>query len=231
MNGSANNYFSLGSYLVPDKDYVKSFVSRLQKDCIESVSKKGTDLVVAHNTMAMYSLQMLLFATGHRDVSDPFFDLNIFDLKNGTVLIEDKVVSSVHQTRLSWLPPLVILQLEHYLSHLKSLSRFIRNVNASLADQIWAIAEPDFPRPIPLFFLLRENDNELDWHNFQPSKKENMLRNCWIIPANSNRHILSTWLHNSGCPSEVIDAQLGHIESGCSPFGSRSALDFVFRST
>ena len=225
MNGSEISNFSLGSYLVPDNAYIKSFVSRLQQDCIESVSKKGTDLVVAHNAMAMYTLQLLLFSTGHRSVNDPFSDLNAFDLKNGAVLIEDKVVSSAHQTRFSWLSPLAILQLELYLSHLKSLSRYVRNVNSSLADQLWAITEPDFPHPVPLFFLLRENQDELDWHSFQPTKIEDLLRDCWILPSNSNRHLLSTWLHNDGCPSEVIDAQLGHIESGCSPFGSRSALD------
>jgi integrase len=227
LNDSAKKDAFLGSYLVPDKVYIKSFVSRLHKNCAEAVSKKDKDLVVAHNAMAMYTLQMLSFATGHRDVNDPFCDLNIFDITNGTVLIEDKVVSSVHQTRLSWLPHLATLQLEHYLSHLRSLSRFIRNDNPNLADRIWAITEPDYSHPIPLFFMLHENDETLDWHSIQPLTIENMLRDCWILPLNSNRHLLSTWLHCNGCPTEVIDAQLGHIESGCSPFGSRSALDPV----
>lgn len=225
MSDSATTSTFVGTYLAPDAAYIKEFISYLQRSCIEPVSKKGKALAEAHNAMALYTMQMLLFATGHRSVSDPFFDLCTFDKNNSTVLIEDKVVSSAHHARIAWLPPMAIVQLERYLSHLRSLSRFIRQENSILANQIWVVTEPGYPHPLPLFFFISKKDSELDWIRVQPSAIKAMLGERWILPLNTNRHVLSTWLHRNGCPPEVIDAQLGHIEAGCSPFSSRSALD------
>ncbi len=224
MTDSAAKKTLIGSYLTPELSKVMEFVAFMKNNCSSLVSKKGKSLVEAHNAMALYTQQMLAFATEHRAVSDPFFDLCTFDVKNRTVLIEDKVVSSAHQTRIAWLPPQAISQLENYIAHLRSLSRYIRPQNSILANQIWAVTEPDYPHPIPLFFFLQEKDGEMEWIRIQPSTLKAMLGSAWILPLNSNRHLLSSWLHENNCPSEVIDAQLGHIEAGCSPFSARSPL-------
>ncbi len=215
-----------GTYLIPDASIIRAFVSRLRQTCVTSVSKNGFSLVDAHNAMALYTLQMLSFASGHRSVTDPFFDINTFDTINCTVIIEEKVISTSHQARVAWLPHQAILQFQYYLSHLRSLSRFIRQHDSVLADQIWSVTEPNYPHPLPLFFFLQKTKgDQLDWIRIRPLTIKTMLGNSWILPQNTNRHLLSSWLHSEGCHPEVIDAQLGHIEAGCSPFSSRSVLD------
>lgn len=224
MNDSPSTAPLVGSLLAPSSSYIFDFVSFLKKSCRDAVEKKQNGLIESHNSMALYTQQILNFATEHRAVTDPFFELNAFDIRNRTVLIEDKVVSSAHRVRIAWLPPQAVSQLDSYLSHLRSLSRYIRQENSILANQILAVTEPDYPHPIPLLFFLEETDGELNWIHIQPSTIKARLGTAWLLPLNTNRHLLSTWLHEKGCPSEVIDAQLGHIEAGCSPFSARSTL-------
>ena len=214
----------VGTYLTPTPACINEFVTHLVSSCIVEPANGREASVAAHNAMTLYTLQMLVFATGHRAVSDPFFDLSCFDLTEKTILIEEKVVSASHATRLAWLPPLAVSQYEHYLSHLRSLSRLLRGSDPALANQIWAITETDFRHPIPLFFFLEERDGDLEWIRIQPATLESMLGDKWQLPLNTNRHLLSTWLHRNGCPSELIDAQLGHVEAGCYPFSGRSVL-------
>lgn len=214
-----------GTYLSPHREYVLSFVSKLISNSAECSSSKGRSLLESHNAMALYTLEMLMFATGHRAVSDPFFSLELFDASQRFVLIEDKVVSSGHQARIAWLPPLAWQQVALYLSHLRSLSRYIRSNNPDLADQIWAATKRGYPRPISLFFLLTQDDEEIDWKRIKPSSIQTTLGSSWELPLNTNRHLLSTWMHANNCHAEIIDAQLGHTEAGCYAFGIRSPFD------
>ena len=211
-----------GSCLSVDSKYILDFVSRLQDLCQQTASQDS--LVAAHNSMAVYTVEMLKFVTGHRAVSDPFYSFDLFNLNQELVFIEDKVTSSRHQARIAWLPPLAQQQFSNYLSHLRSLSRFIRNSNADLADQIWATTEPGYPRSLPLFFFLGETDGVLSWIRVKPASLKIQLGSTWLLPLNTNRHLLSTWLHSNNCPSELVDAQLGHAEVGCYEFGNRSPL-------
>ncbi|OIR08988.1 phage integrase family protein [mine drainage metagenome] len=224
MTTSSQFEFAVGSQLTPQEPYIKKFIRELQQGFANSASADGNSLSESHNSMALYTHQMLNFASGHRAVSDPYFDLHCFDLTDKTLLIEEKVVSSTHATRLAWLPPLAVSQFEHYLSHLRSLSRLLRGSYPALANQIWAVTEPNFRHPIPLFFFLEERDGDLKWIRIQPATLQSMLGDKWELPLNTNRHLLSTWLHTNKCPSEFIDAQLGHVEAGCYPFSGRSVL-------
>lgn len=211
-----------GSRLSVDSKYILDFVSRLQDLCQQTASQDS--LVAAHNSMAVYTVEMLKFVTGHRAVSDPFYSFDLFNLNQELVFIEDKVTSSRHEARIAWLPPLAQQQFSNYLAHLRSLSRFIRTSNADLADQIWATTELGYPRSLPLFFFLEETDGVLSWIRVKPASLKIQLGSTWLLPLNTNRHLLSTWLHSNNCPSELVDAQLGHAEVGCYEFGNRSPL-------
>ncbi len=218
MNASA----IVGTFLKPDSDVVRRFVSELVKNCgIDQCD----DFICMHNAISLYTMQMLTFATGHRAVTDPFCYLSAFDLKNNLVLIEDKVASSNHQARITWLPPLAINQLQNYLVHLSNLARVIHQENPRLANEILSIQFSPATPSMPLFFYLTRNNDEILWSRYQPSAIKTVLGELWILPLNSNRHILSTWLREHGCNPEIVDAQLGHIEAGCAPFGKRSVLE------
>lgn len=213
-----------GSRLSPDQKYILDFVSHLKCQCQQGRPQDTQTLVAAHNAMATYTLEMLSFVTGHRSVSDPLYSFDLFNITHAFVLIEDKVVSTRHQARVAWLPPLAQQQVLNYLSHLRSLSRLIRLAHPDLAHQILAITEPNYPRPLTLFFFLQESDGEVNWVRIKPSSLKMQLGNSWQLPLNTNRHLLSTWLHSTICPPELIDAQLGHVEVGCYEFGARSPL-------
>lgn len=214
----------IGTRLTPQKTYIDKFVLKLRQRCAQSISAAGESLVESHNSLTLYTLQMLIFASGHRAVGDPFHELHCFDLTGSTVLIEDKVVSSSHTTRLAWLPPMAISQLNNYLTHLRSLARHLRSANPTLSNQILAVTDIKLPHPIPLFFFLQGQDEEPECLRIQPSTLKSILGDQWELPLNTNRHLLSTWLHSNGCSSELIDAQLGHVEAGCNPFSGRSPL-------
>lgn len=179
--------------------------------------------VTIHNAMTLYTMTMLMFATGHRSVSDPFHVLDIFDRERNIVLIEDKVIGASHLARLAWLPPLAFSQIDHYHNHLRALSRILRRKNGELSDHIWAVTELAYPRPLPLFFFL--TSKPITWRRIRPADYKNALGDKWILPLNSDRHMLPTWLSAEKCPAECIAAQLGHIEAGCQPFGITSVLN------
>lgn len=212
----------VGSFLNPESDVVRRFVSELVKNCRND---QWDDFISMHNAISLYTMQLLTFATGHRAVSDPFCYLSAFDLKNNLVLIEDKVASSNHQARITWLPPLAITQLQHYLVHLSNLARLVHQENPRLANDILSVVFSPATPAMPLFFYLTRNDDEIFWSRYQPSTIKTALGELWILPLNSNRHILSTWLRAHGCSAEIVDAQLGHVEAGCTPFGRRSVLE------
>ena len=192
MTELPETHSSIGTRLTPHESYVYNFIQELQRSCIAGSNAGSSSVIQTHNSIALYTLQMLNFATAHRAVSDPFFDLNCFDTINHTVLIEDKVVSPTHTTRLAWLPPLAISQLENYLSHLRSLSRFLKHKKLALADEIWAITETDFPHPIPLLFFLHEDEEKLECLRIRPSTLESMMGEKWELPLNTNRHLLAS---------------------------------------
>lgn len=213
-----------GSRLTPHDTYLKQFVRSLQTACIQAADRAKPDLAAAHREMVLYTLQMLFACTGHRAVSDPFWSLDHFDLENGQVQIDDKSVAAQQGSRLAWLPDRACRQVQLYLQHLRSLSRFVRKQDPALADQIWAVTEAGFPRPMPLFFFLLTDGDTLRWTRILPGELATILEPLWALPSNSNRHVLSTWLHRERCSSELVDAQMGHIEAGCAPFGAFSPL-------
>ena len=213
-----------GSRLVVDPSTVSALVGSLGVGCERAQRTIPLVLEDAHNTMALYTLMMLLFATGHRAVNDPFFSLDTFNLDRAECLIEDKVVAASRQARLVWLPEIAVTQLRHYLSHLGALSRRLYRVDKSLARDIMAVTQSEGPRPMPLFFFLEGEGRALKRVAVTPSTLKLRLDTAWPLPLNANRHVLATGLRNVGCPAELVEMQLGHVEAGVSPFGAYSVL-------
>lgn len=213
-----------GSRLAVEPSSVSVLIGSLGV-CSE-VARNASPLVLedAHNAMALHTLMMLLFATGHRAVKDPFFSLDIFNLDRAECLIEDKVVAASRHARLVWLPQIAVTQLRHYLSHLRALSKRLYRVDEDLARDIMAVAQPQGPRPMPLFFFLEKRKKRLRCVPVTPRALSQRLDAMWSYPLNANRHVLATGLREVGCPAELVEVQLGHVEAGISPFGAHSVL-------
>lgn len=216
-----------GTHLVVDPTILRAFVAGLGQRCEQQTEAPKPNVRDAHNALALYALMMLLFATGHRAVKDPFFSLDVFNLDRAECLIEDKVVSVARQARLMWLPDVAITQLRAYLTHLDALTRRLYRTDKNLACDIWAVAQPQGPRPMPLFFFLEGDLGTMKYIPVTPSTLKNRLAGVWSLPSNTNRHVLATGLREGGCPAELVEAQLGHEEGDLSPFGVHSTLSPV----
>lgn len=213
-----------GTHLVVDPKVLHAFVDGIGRRCVQEIEAPKPNLGDAHNAMALYTLMMLLFATGHRAVKDPFFSLDVFNLVRGECLIEDKVVSAARQARLVWLPDVAIAQLHSYLIHLDALARRLSRTDQNLACAIWAATQPDGPRPLPLFFFLEGGLGAMKHVAVSPSTLKGRLADAWSLPLNANRHVLATGLRALRCPAELVEVQLGHEEGELSPFGVHSPL-------
>ena len=63
------------------------------------------DIPASHNAYAMYCLWLLMSATVHRRVLDPFESRDLFDLHGGWLIAADKQVRGPDEPRLIPLPP------------------------------------------------------------------------------------------------------------------------------
>ena len=213
-----------GTCLVVDPKAIRDFIEDLGQRCEQHAQTPKPIFSDAHNAMALYTLMMLLFATGHRAVKDPFFSLDVFNLDRAECLIEDKVVSAAREARLVWLPDVAITQLRYYLSHLDVLARRLYRTDQNLACGIWAVTQPQGSRPMPLFFFLEGGQGTLKHIAVTPRTLKGRLADAWSLPPNANRHVLATGLRELKCPAELVEVQLGHEEGELSPFGVHSVL-------
>jgi len=216
---SKSNIYT-GSRLIVEKNTILDFVSSL-KNSINTNLKKNNNIVDIHNNYALYTLQMLVFISAHRAVTDPLHSIDIFDRKSNFIFIDDKAISSSHSGRIVLVPDIAFEQLDLYISHITSLSNYFFETNRDLSDKLLLITRPQSKRPLPLFFFLNPDYSVL---RITPSILQSAIDNYWPLEKNSHRHILSSWLHNNKCPHEFISSQLGHIEKGCSPYGKYSVL-------
>jgi hypothetical protein len=83
---SAPNQYA-GSQLLPKPQALKSFVSGLKQRIKRATPR---DQVEAHNAYCLYTLWMLMAATGHRPVTDPAESLDGIDLEGGWIVVNDK---------------------------------------------------------------------------------------------------------------------------------------------
>jgi hypothetical protein len=155
-----------GSQLLPKPDVLRSFVAGL-KERVKRAAPR--DLVKAHNAYCLYTLWMLMAATGHRPLTDPVESLDVIDLDAGWMVISDKQSQPGKAGRLVPLAPMVSAQLRWYLDHLHSLIAATQSFAAELAAKFESVVSPSGPRAMPLLFLLQENAN--DWQRIGAAER------------------------------------------------------------
>lgn len=179
------------------------------------------NLVKFHNRMAIYTSAMLGFATGYRAILDPFPKGSSLDRESGFLVINDKDYEDLYHSRIVWLPPDCIKQIDNYHAH---LGAFLDQIMLYDLDTFHNIkSQIEGASTGPTLFLLRENLGQIA---VGKSRQEAIFRRNleYELPANANRHYLRSSLLSLKCPPEVINAFLGHWERGCEPWGYYSAL-------
>jgi len=215
-----------GSRLVPRPEALKGYVEHLAHAAKEKLRriKDLPSLVSAHNAFVMYTLRLLQFGTGHRDVNDPFERRSNFFPDDGFVIITDKVMDEGTAGRLALLPEMAILQLRNYLGHLQAVRNRLAMycLGSPLLEAMRIMSSPHEANPLmPFLFLLREDG--MDWQSIDPSTLAAHDR-FWPLPGNAARHVLVSSLCRDGCPEEYRSAQLGHAGVGQQPYSSTSLL-------
>ncbi|MEL7983118.1 hypothetical protein AAG584_24030 [Vreelandella titanicae] len=205
-HSDAANY--VGSNLVPKTAYVKSLVANMQQQI--KVAKKGArpaTLFNMHNAYVAYTVAMLMFSTGYRSVRDPLPSWNNISLSRRMIVIADKTDDQQSHARFLPLTRLMVEQLQHYQRH-----------RQGLLGRLTFFLEHQWETPF-MFLDYYGNPKEVT-----PTRLHDQLR--WIDspPLNINRHYLHTRLKESDLSSEVVDAFMGHWDSGQEPWASYSTF-------
>jgi len=129
-------------------------------------------------------------------------------------VISDKDGPDFYNSRLVWLPEILINQLEKYREHRKVIRSYLLNNNANLS-RLESLPE--------LFFLKYDFLIE----PVRPLTLAPKLKPILDLPVNTNRRFLRSYLKTKRCPIEVIDAFMGHWGRGEEPWGEYSTISYL----
>jgi integrase len=157
-------------------------------------------------------------------VNDLFDNRNFFFIEEGVLFIGDKASSKENSLRVIPLCSIAIEQLTLYVSHIDSLAFRLSKFDLLLAQKITFTSSIKKNHFSPYLFEISEA-NELI------GLKKAALQQFWgekfTLPPNFNRHLLSTYLSESGLKREYINYFMGHLAAGQSPFSHTSPLNIV----
>lgn len=214
--------YLIGSNLALTEEALLEFIDSIKKHTKQSVDTG--DFIDVHNTYVLYSVSLLLFATGHRPVTDPFARIEHISAENRLVLVSDKVVSERHQWRLCAFPAIAARATDKYLKHLVGLADHLERADA--LGMAFAVSELISSRgskaSIPLFFLI---DRDLrHTRSITKSEIEKFFQAFLPVPENFYRHTFAIWAAAEGVDARLIECQLGHMNRLTHPFGISGIL-------
>ncbi len=218
-------YF-VGSKLSVTPEIVSLWIKNWKEDLAAARQLSGLERLVAeHNHLTIYTVMMLMFITGHRDVTDPFEDLTRYDEQTGTFVIADKMDGTSDNGRLVWLCETSKIQIKAYVEHLRGLASRLPPYDSLLSKRIEKLINDDKSN-LPFFFLLenvvRKGISLPLPIQITPKVMTGLLQ--LPVPLNWTRHYLSTYLRRAGVPAEYIHYQLDHLQRGQRFDGTYSIL-------
>ena len=219
------SYF-VGSQLSVMPDIVSLWVRNWKEELSQTRKLTGLErLISEHNHLTAYTVMMLMFTSGHRNVTDPFEDLTRYDEQTGTFVIADKMDGKSDNGRLVWLSDTAKMQIKAYVAHLRGLASRLLSYERLLSKRIEQLTNDDKPN-LPLFFLLEKAVKEGITYPrpIQITPKVMTAQLKLPVPLNWARHFLSTHLRKNNVPAEYIHYQLDHLQRGQRFDGKYSVL-------
>lgn len=170
-----------------------------------------------HNRYTLYTALVISFTTGYRAVRSIGIEASMRDLGYNVATISDKDSEDKYHTRQVWLSKTLNAQLNNYQQHMQTLT-----ANWKICYPHSAV--PSSPKNERLMFL-KETQSESTLITFTPKIASRLLEQVdYHLPLNSNRRFLRSNLLERGCPTEIINAFMGHWRSGEEPHGSFSGF-------
>lgn len=203
-------------------------VSKLVGDMQAKLADLSLTMVERHNYYALYTSTLISFGTGFRAIKDPSFKEIEIDPHWGIGVIADKG-NAAYRTRYVYLAPMVIKQINLYREHMQVMYAYLGVTNPSLFN----LVKSNDDEGVPLnFFLLSGELEPLEL--MKPGVVEKILAEefGYRMRQNAGRHFLKYHLIKDGCSPELLEAFLGHWETGQEPWGQFSnldPLDFAFQ--
>lgn len=207
---------------------VRGLIEGISENLKTELKHYPANIIQSHNALMYSTLIMMMFATGHRPVRDPFCYWGDFDIDNEGVLISDKVVSPRHEYRYQVLPKTAQKQIETYRRHLRQLgARLYRDKSLKrqqLGVSILSCVKGS-SKHLPVFFELDESAVR------SLSITQKSIQSYWNrfveLPANAGRSVMCQLLIDSGVPPGTVELYLGHIHGLSHRHGPRSGHEPV----
>ena len=134
--------------------------------------------------------------------------LRQIDPNTSFTILSDKDDDAEHKTRLCWIPPKLMNQMQMYADHVQCLT------SDSPQCRDW---------PDPCFFLSKDGSPM----SVQPKALGERMGDYLALPPNAHRKFMRLELLKSGCPMEVVNAWLGHAFNGEEPWVPHSSFSFM----
>lgn len=206
----------VGSRLCPTRDAAKKAITKLQKAIKKAANYRSWDeLVTYHNYFTLYTVLMVGYATSCRAIISPFLASSEIDTDTGLAALADKDGPDHHKSRLVWIPEEVRRQIRSYEAHRDTI----------LKPLLGHFAKADVVVP-DCFFLRITDKKQFAVIAVKPSTLAEQMKGFIRLPANVHRRFLRTELIEDGCPTEVVDAFMGHWSRGEEPHGLFSSFSY-----
>lgn len=192
---------------------------------------ENNDLIAQHNTIAIYSLSLLIVATGHRKSNTPFFFSFNLHLEDRLAFIADKCVVG-SEARFVPLADTALKQIDAYRQHLQVLVARLKGSNHAVARHISSLIRSVAPHqknrsisaPTPqeagLFFQILP-DGSIE--TIRTGQLDELFKSSGL---NSRvgllRKTLADYLWDNTKNGHLVAALLGHAND-YHPFGPASA--------
>lgn len=213
-----NNY--IGNRICPTLESLKEAVISLIDDirACEERSRKN-HAVDHHNLFTLYTIWFFSYTTGIRGIRTPYLPLAEIDRKSCIATITDKDTGLGYRTKLTWISPDLIKQMDSYQDFLSRSLRFPKEDSESIVSRSVRIKKRN---PWPCFFV----DDQMNPLAVRPKTLEPIMRKYLSFPVNIHRRVVSSELLDRGCPPEVVSAWMGHWHRGEEPWAKFSTFAF-----
>jgi site-specific recombinase XerD len=217
-----------GSRLQPTNAAIRGLVDalrlRLEKARGENEkNRQPAALARVHNALAVYTLTMAIFATGHRRAREYSVCRWTLDIDRLNLMIADKIIGTANSIRSVALPAKAAAQIDAYLDHLGYLASRISRFNPELAASIRSLCQ-DSPAndALPMLFLLDEELN--GYRALSHEVLQQTVGEVWPLPWHAARHQLEMDTRARNLSAEYNHYRAGHISTGQQPYSPVSPL-------
>ncbi|NLS14237.1 hypothetical protein HGP28_15235 [Vibrio sp. SM6] len=249
-NDSSTTQIGFGSEFTPTLEVLQSLVNELESELdwwsAFEASQSLDNVLAYHNAYTLYTVYMLLSATGYRAVSNPLPTFSFALMRHNAICISDKdnSVTFAHM-RVIPCPSVLKSQLGMYQTHLDALARLLAHnfpfesnqfcwhrshlrfvtMTSKNARLDWHISAKNSQRNDGLFlFFKKKPDEPYRSTNAYPSSITNMSSHLPSLPLNFGRHYLRHYLQQHDVHQELIKFQMGHWVTGENPLEEFSSL-------